>query len=104
MAFSGLHVTCGYAGSFTNRNTTLSLLGKVVWSQTFASAGTTTNSAPAASDAAGDPMFQVRASADSFVAIGPTPNASTGARIFVPAGERVEFYGQPGDRLAWVAA
>lgn len=106
MAFSGLHVACGYAGATSLRESGLSLLGKVVWAQTMVSAGATTNSAPAVSDAAGQPIFTVRASADSFVAIGPAPDASqaNGPRIFVPAGERVEFYAQPGDKLAWVAA
>jgi hypothetical protein len=103
MAFSGLHVTCGIAGPMSNRSSMLSLMGKVLWSQTLPSAGTTTETAPDPQDR-GNPMFQVRAAADSFVAIAPAPNATTGPRIFVPAGERIEFYGEPGDKLAWVAA
>lgn len=104
MAFSGLHVTSAYAGPMSHRFAAMPLLGRPVWSETMASAATTAQAAPAVHDAAGEPIFQVRASADSFVAIGASPNASTGARIFVPAGEKVEFYAQPGDRLAWVLA
>lgn len=104
MAFSGLHVTCGYAGGSVARHNDMPILGKISWSQTMASADTTTQSAPAVDDTRGDPMFQVIASADSYVAIGAAPNASTGARVLVLASERVEFYAEPGDKLAWVAA
>ena len=104
MAFAGLHVTSGYAGSLTRRADTFGVLGRVVWSETLASPATTTNVAPPISDGAGEPMFQVKASADSYVAIGAAPNATTGARILVSAGERLEFYAQPGDKLAWIAA
>ena len=98
MALTGLHVWCGYAGSPQG------LLGKGVWSQTMASAGTTTQAAPSATTPQGPPMFQVRASADAFVAIGAAPNATTGTRVFVPAGERVEFYAEAGDKLDWIPA
>ena len=104
MAFSGLHVTAGYAGSRGNRSSTLSLIGEVVWSHTFTTAGTTTEVAPPAREGEGDPMFQVIASADSYVAIGPTPNASASPRILVPANAVREFYAEAGDKLAWVAA
>jgi hypothetical protein len=46
----------------------------------------------------------VYAAIDAFIAVGTNPNATTGARIFVPAGTRVEVYVQPGDKLAWVVA
>jgi hypothetical protein len=103
MAFSGLHVVAAYAGSY-RRDTTMAILGRPVWSETLATAGTTTNAAPANSDSAGEPMFQVYAVADAFIAIGRSPNATTGARIFVPAASYVEVYAEQGDRLAWVAA
>lgn len=104
MALSGMHVACGYAGSSTNRWATLSAIGRTIWSETLASPGTTTNTAPASSDTAGDPIFQVRSTVDSFVSLGPVPNASSGPRQFVAAATEYTFYAQPGDKLAWVAA
>jgi hypothetical protein len=100
MALAGLHAACGYAGSSTNRWATLSAVGKTVWSETLASPGTTTNTAPASSDVAGDPVFNIRSSIDAFVPLGPTPNASTGPRQFVAANTDYTFYAQPGDKLA----
>jgi hypothetical protein len=69
-------------------------------------AGTTTSIAPEVDGAngMGDAVFHVRASADSYCAAGPTPNASSGARFFVPAGEFVTVYVNGGDKLAWIAA
>lgn len=104
MALSGIHVTCGYAGPLTRRDAAVGILGKRVWSETLSSASTTTNAAPANHDAAGEPMFQVYASTDAFIALGKSPNASTGARVFVPAATRVGVYAEQGDKLAWVAA
>src|SRR4051794_3066466 len=102
MALSGLHVACGFIGE-TRRYDTSSLFGHVAWAQTLGSPGTTAQAAPA-SGALGDPVFQVRASADAYVAAAPSPDASSGARIFVPANETVTLYVSPGDKLAWVAA
>ena len=106
MALSGLHITCGYASSSSHRHLGLPLLGKVVWAQTMTEAGITEHAAPSGNDTRGAPMFQVRSSVDAFVSPDPTPDASSAnsKRIFVPAGERVEFYAEPGDKLAWVAA
>jgi hypothetical protein len=106
MAFTGLHVVCAYTGPESDREDAMSLIGKAVWAQTFAVAGTTTEAAPLPSPTSGAPVFQVRAAIDAFVAAAPIPDASsaTSKRFFVPAGERVEFYVQPGDKLAWVAA
>ena len=104
MAFSGLHVACGYAGAVSARRDGMQILGKLIWSETMASAATTALSAPEVNDLKGDPIFQVRASADSYVAIAATPNATSGARLFVPAGDWVEMYAEPGDKLAWITA
>jgi hypothetical protein len=104
MALSGLHVNCGYAGPFQRRDAAVGILGRVAWSETMAAPGTTTNAAPANSDGAGEPMFQVYAATDAFIAIGKSPNASTGPRVFVPAATRVEVYAEQGDKMAWIAA
>lgn len=106
MAFSGLHVVCAYAGSRTNQAKVAPTLGRPIWSETMASPATTANAAPAADGAngLGDAVFHLRASADSWVAVGSAPNASTGARVLVPAGEFVTMYVQKDDKLAWIAA
>lgn len=104
MALSGLHVTAGYAGPLYNRSFVAPIFGKIVWSETMASAGTTALGAPDAREGVGMPIYRVQASADSWVSIGKTPNASTGARMLVMAGQVYDFYAEPGDKLAWIAA
>lgn len=104
MAFAGVHVTCGYAGSSSRNSSNQPVLAKAVWSETMASPATTALGAPGARDVQGDPMMRVRAAADSYAAVGAAPDATTGARHFVPAGEFVEFYVETGDKLAWVLA
>lgn len=97
-------ITCGFVGSLSNRSQTLFLPGKAVWSEEGALPYTTTQVAPAANDAAGDPAYTVYFPADTVISIGPNPNASTAARYFVPAGTERTIYCQPGDKLAAVAS
>lgn len=106
MAFSGTHITCCLVGNASGA----ALAAKPIWSQTMASAGTTSRAAP------GNPepiiwsgMFEVRSSADIYVAIGKTPDASQAsgvedaARFFIPANETRNIFVQPGEKLAWIA-
>ncbi|MBB2794421.1 UNVERIFIED_ORG: hypothetical protein GGD58_003291 [Rhizobium pisi] len=104
MAFSGLHVVCGYAGSQAQRWASQALLGKIAWSEAPATGVTSTNSAPASSDIAADPIFRINAAADSWVSIGPTPNATSGTRFLVRAGADYDIYAQQGDKFQWIAA
>ncbi|MBY5760937.1 hypothetical protein HFO07_30555 [Rhizobium leguminosarum] len=104
MAFSGLHVVCGFAGSQSQRFASQALLGKISWSEAPASGVTSTNVAPAASDIAADPIFRINAAADSWVSIGPAPNATAGTRFLVRAGADYDIYAQQGDKLQWIAA
>ncbi|MBX5239509.1 hypothetical protein [Rhizobium sp. NLR22b] len=104
MAFSGLHVVCGYAGSQTARYTSQAVFGKIAWSEAPASGVVSTNVAPASSDIAGDPIFRFNAAADSWVSIGKTPDATTGTRFLVRSGSDYDIYAAPGDKLQWVAA
>ena len=96
MAFAGIHIACGM-------NLMFDRLAKPVWSRSLATAGTTNRAA-----AEGQDVWEITASADSFVAIGPTPDASqaegegASARILLRAGERRSFQARPGDRVAWV--
>lgn len=104
MAFTGLHVVCGYAGAPSQRHLSQPILGEVKWSESPASGVTTTNAALASSDTMGDPIFRIRTSADSWVSIGKSPNASANPRFLVPASEDYDVFVEPGDKLAWVAA
>ncbi|MDR7147133.1 hypothetical protein [Rhizobium sp. BE258] len=103
MALSGAHIVCGYAGSY-RRDKSQAILGKVNWSEAPATGVTTTNGAPGAHDLYGQPMFRLRASADSYFAVGPTPNATTGPRVFVPANTDYDVFADAGDKVQWVAA
>lgn len=102
MALSGMHIACGYVGAPVYKGTGQALMGRLVGSQTMSGAGTSTLVAPEATAQKGDPAFQVRASSDSYVAVGPAPDATNGARHFIPANETVTVYADPGDKIAWI--
>ncbi|PDS97506.1 hypothetical protein CO659_12635 [Rhizobium sp. S9] len=104
MAFSGLHVVCGYPGSLFARDKSQAILGKIAWSEAPASGVTSTNAAPAESAGSGQAMFRIRAAADSWVSIGPTPNATSGNRFLVPAATDYDVYAEPNDKFQWIAA
>ncbi|MBB2753347.1 UNVERIFIED_ORG: hypothetical protein GGI57_004069 [Rhizobium aethiopicum] len=104
MAFSGLHVVCGFAGSQSARYTSQAILGKIAWSEAPASGVTSTSAAPAATDIAGDALFRINAAADSWVSIGKTPDATSGTRFLVRAGSDYDLYAQQGDKFQWIAA
>jgi len=101
MALSGVHVACCPVFNLNNA----SLVGRPTWSQTLASAGTTTNAAPEGSSA-----FVIRAAVDVYVAMGVAPDASQtsgsgdAARVFVEANATQTFAANAGQKLAWVAA
>ncbi|MGO7319355.1 hypothetical protein ACCS95_06865 [Rhizobium ruizarguesonis] len=103
MALSGLHVVAGYSGSYL-RHRTQALLARPVWSEAPASGVTTANSAPADLDNYGQPLFRIRAAADSFVSVGKVPNATSGTRFLVPAGSDYDLFVEFGDKLQWIAA
>ncbi|NKM55795.1 hypothetical protein GFL21_14860 [Rhizobium anhuiense] len=104
MTFSGVHVVSGFAGSQSQRYTSQAILGKISWSEAPASGVTSTNAAPASSDIAGDPVFRINAAADSWVSVGPTPNATSGTRFLVRSGADCDVYAAPGDKFQWIAA
>ena len=104
MAFSGLTVACAFAGSLAARDKSQPIMGKIVWTEEPASGTPTASVAPGVSDAAGQPIFRIRAAADSWVAIGKMPNASAAPRILVPANTDYDVFVDAGDKLAWVAA
>ncbi len=108
MALSGTHIACGYYGTPFNKGPTPvpTLLSTLVWSQTMANPGTTTNAAPGAKKDYGPLIFEVYASADIYVSYGAPSviDAASGARVFVPATTVCDFLVQPGDKLAWTTA
>jgi len=104
MAFSGVHVVCGYAGSLFARDKSQAILGKIAWSEAPASGVASTNAAPAENAGSGQAMFRIRAAADSWVSVGPTPNATSGTRFLVPASTDYDVYAEPNDKFQWIAA
>lgn len=104
MAFSGLHVVCGFAGSQFARDKSQAILGKIAWSESPSTGVTSTNAVPDANEGAGQPMLRIRAAADSYVSIGTAPNATSGTKFLVPASTDYDIYAQPGDKFQWVAA
>lgn len=107
MALTGVHIACGYGGGSGKNGLTLPVLRKPFWSETMASAGTTSNSAPAGSQSEGDPLFYIETVAAIFVAVGPTPDATNGPRLYLPVKDGqggITFYAASGDKVAWVLA
>ena len=99
------YITCNFSGGSGKRGLTLPVLGPLIWSQTMASPGTTTNSAPAGNQEQGDPMFDIISTSNVIlVAIGPAPNAATDPHDVVLEGERLQRFCNPGDKVAWITA
>lgn len=103
MALSGVHVTCAFAGVDGFEDLKPALIKSPAWSESPASGTATTNLVPN-SGTNGSAILRVDASADSYVSIGPAPNASQSPRYLVRAGVPYDFGANPGDKLAWVAA
>lgn len=104
MAFSGLHVVCGYPGSLFARDKSQAILGKIAWSEAPATGVTSTNFAPGENAGSGQAIFRIRAAADSWVSVGPAPDATTGKRFLVPAATDYDVYAEPNDKFQWIAA
>ena len=107
MALSGLHVVCGATGQQRDQGATQSILSVPEWSETLASAGTTTQAA--SKDGS---CFYVITAADAYVAFGSAPDASkavstdrSSARVLIRATDPpFACYVKKGDKLAWIAA
>lgn len=103
MAFAGLHIVQGYAGGAGANSSIQALISNPQWSETLATAGTTTNAA-VAGGGTGRPIFRLRSAADAYVAVGPSPDATTGTRYAIPADTDYDVFANPGDKVAWIAA
>lgn len=112
MAFTGLHVSCHFTGSVSFKDeweVIPGVVGKAIWSENPATDTPTTNVAPAIEKGSnkgkiGQPIFRIRAAADSYVSIGAAPDASASPRHLIPASTTVDIAVLPGDKLEWVAA
>jgi hypothetical protein len=106
LALSGVHVACGYSGPGYNKRHEVALLAECKWSQTMATAGTTTNASPIESEFAGAAIFSIISTVDIFFAIGTNPDATNGSRRFLQANTPMDVFGkrEGGEYLAWVAA
>lgn len=102
MAFSGLHVSCHKVAGLPERSRQLPVYGKPYWSAAPASTVVSSEAAPAPQDAS--VVFRVYSSADAYISVGGSPDASASPRTFVPAYEPVDILVDPGDRFAWLAA
>lgn len=102
MALAGIHAECSTRVAMQN-GYPVPAQGPLVWSENVTSAGTTTNSVPST----GGPhplLITITAAADSFIDIGPSPDATSSKKRFCPAGIPRDFSANPGDKVAWVAA
>lgn len=106
MSFSSIHVASGYV----QERQGAALLSIVTASVTSADpSGITAFGGPSglnppAGVGSAAPAFEVSASADVFVAVGPAPDAVNGPRMLVRAGTDRALFCNQGDRLAWSAA
>lgn len=103
MALAGVHIAFGAAISVGQFNLGQTLLPfHCLASQTMASAGTSTISAPGKVDQA---VLSISASAPIFYAVGPNPNAGVNPRRYMdPSFGREDIYVNPGDFFAWLFA
>jgi hypothetical protein len=109
MALTGVHIEFGTGSSGDSTMLATPVLrGVLSLSQTMASAGTSTIAAPGVAGVAGDgyrPILSLSASAPIFFAVGPTPDATNGARRYMdPANGGVDIFVNPGDKVAWILA
>lgn len=98
-AFSGLHVAC-HAGALVSAiHVQRPIVGKTIWSESLASASTTTRAAP---QQGGQLVMRVYSTANAWVSIGPSPDATNGPRDYITALTPYDFEVYPGDKLAWI--
>jgi hypothetical protein len=110
MALAGVHLefSVGSDGDDTRLGIPVLRSGVVSGAQTMATAGTSTIAAPGVAGVAGNgytPLLSISASAPIFFAVGPTPDATNGARRYMdPANGGIDVFVNPGDRVAWILA
>jgi hypothetical protein len=109
MALAGVHIEFGAACDGDDTRLGVPVLRSVIAaSQTMATAGTSTIVVPGVPGVAGNgyrPILSISASSPIVFAVGPTPDATNGARRYMdPANGGVDVFVNPGDKVAWVLA
>lgn len=100
--FSGLMVSCGYAGAAGYENKPMPVKTRAVWSEAPATGVLSTNIAAAGGDNS-SPVFTIWSTADAWISCAPVPDPVAGPRDFIPANTKVELRVYAGDKFKWVA-
>jgi hypothetical protein len=109
MALKGVHIEIGVGSDGDDTRLGVPVLRSAIAAcQTMASAGTSTIAAPGVAGVSGNgyrPILSISASAPIYFAVGPTPDATNGARRYMdPANGSVDVFVNPGDFIAWILA
>lgn len=91
MAFSGVHITCGFTG-FVSDKFPQQRLGTAVWFETTAGPGTTAHASPYEDELACEPVFSIYSTADIYFAIGTNPEATNGTRRVLQANTPMDIF------------
>lgn len=104
MALAGAHFEFGYQKKVMANSSPV--LGPLTSSETLATAGTTTASAPP-TDLQGDPVVNIIVEADAWVSFGnppPDPSVATSAHRFIFGVTPTPCLIPPGAQVRWVLA
>lgn len=106
MALSGGHIEfCIGSDGDNTRSGNPVLRGSASSSQTMASAGTNSASAPGAAGSSLQPILTISASAPIYFAVGASPDATNGPRSYLdPANGGLDLFVKAGDKVAWAFA
>jgi hypothetical protein len=105
MPLTGVHIEFGVSSDGDDTRLGVPMLRSAIAAcQTMASAGTSTIVATGSGNGY-RPILSISASAQIFFAVGPTPDATNGARRYMdPANGSVDVFVNPGDVVAWILA
>jgi hypothetical protein len=99
-----LHIECGLVRAVGTDIQPVEVGGGLLWSETLASAGTSTAVVPAApTDGVSAMVLTLTAEVDMWVSIGGSPNAAANPRRRLKAGSVRSFLAVTGHRVAWAA-
>lgn len=97
-----LHVECGRVRLAGANLQPVEVGSDLHWSETLASAGTTTNAVPGSASPDEAVVVTLTPLVDGWVAIGASPNASANPRRRVLSGQPRSFFVWQGTRVAWL--
>ncbi|MEI6161483.1 MAG: hypothetical protein WCP77_16730 [Roseococcus sp.] len=99
-----IHVECGEVRTVGTGIQPIEVAGSLAWSETVATAGNTTNAAPASTNPAISAMvLTVTAEVDVWLALGATPNPGGSPRRRLKAGQTRSFLAPVGTKVGWAA-